>query len=474
MRVRDKVRMALRNIVAGRQMAGKIVFGMMFVFVLLLCSLISIQSFIAYTDEFNDKHSADCYYYEEIEIGDISTVRIVSLVEYSLKEKVRHHAEETSVLCTIHPIWKEEELTAGSVGLSLDDSVYPYVGSFIFNRKPYQNIYGETAPIEMALYQEGISGFPNKLMGRYKEDPLLGNYPEISGEIMLDTHILEAYGIEAGEELLGKKVTIYDLETKEVLLEDYILAGILEADFLSVRESLTADDYHLEHIYVNLFEEDRNRFVVSKGSIRYYFNDFAEYVKYCEGRDHILRLDMSQVYVPEYNGVKLTEKGIEYCLLYWIMHGVGKLLALIAAGVGIIVTFSVFYIIEFYRNRNDCYFAMLEAIGMERRDRVTIFTVEICFMMLAATGLSIYLSILFLMCMNFFTTQALDFHIVLDVKVSLLAIALGWVYFFVCMGIFMGRGGLSREITTRDKVKGGGANDKFTKGTKDSRTSGNS
>ena len=214
MGVKDKVRIALRNMKAGRQMAGKIVFGMMFIFVLLLCSLMSIQSFIVYTDEFNDKHSADCYYYEELESGEISDARIISLIEYSRKEKERHHAGEVSVLCTIQPIWKEEELTAGNVGLSLDNSVYPYVGDFIFNRKPYQSIYGETAPIEMALYQEGISGFPDKLTRRYKEEFLLGSYPEIPGEIMLDTHILETYGIEAWEELLGKEVSIYDLKTE--------------------------------------------------------------------------------------------------------------------------------------------------------------------------------------------------------------------------------------------------------------------
>lgn len=474
MRAKDRVRIALRNLKAGRQMAGKIVFGIMFVFVLLLCSLMCIQSFIVYTEEFNDKHSADCYYYQEIEGGEVSDAWVVSLKEYSHREKEHYHAGDVSVLCTIRPIYKEKEFTAGSVGLSLDGSIYPYAESFIFNRKPYQNIYGDTAPIEMALYQEGLSIFPEKLTGRYKSNPALGNYPVAPGEIMLDTHILETYGIEAREELLGKKVSIIDLETEEVLVNEYILTGILEADFLSVRESLTADDYHMEHIYVNLRKEDYSQFAVSKGSIRYYFKDFEEYVKQCEWRDSILRLDVLQMYSSEESEIKLTEKGIEYCLLYWIMHGVGKLLGLIAAGVGIIISFSVFYLIEFYRNRNARYFAMLEAIGMERRDRTVIFSVEICFIMFAATGFCIYLSLLFILLMNFFTTQALGFHMVLDVKVSLLAIAAGWIYFFVCLRIIMGKEGLYRLSIAGCKVEDGGTNDKFTDGTKDTETSGNS
>ena len=130
MRAKDRVRIALRNLKAGRQMAGKIVFGIMFVFVLLLCSLMCIQSFIVYTEEFNDKHSADCYYYQEIEGGEVSDAWVVSLKEYSHREKEHYHAGDVSVLCTIRPTYKEKEFTAGSVGLSLDGRIYPYAESF--------------------------------------------------------------------------------------------------------------------------------------------------------------------------------------------------------------------------------------------------------------------------------------------------------------------------------------------------------
>lgn len=443
MGVKDRMRIAFQNLKAGRQMVGKIIFGMTFVLVLLLCSLMSIQSFIVYTSEFNDKHGADCYYYEVIEDREISDTWIVSLTEHSRKEKERYHAGEVSVLCTIRPRWGEEQLEAGQIGLALEDNIYQIGEYSIFNRKPYQNIYGKMAPIEIALFQDGISESADKLTEQYQGAYLLGSYPEKPGEIMLDTHILEAYGIEAKEELLGKKVSIYVLDADEVLLKDYILTGILQADFLAVRESLTADDYHLEHIYANLCKEDRERFIVSRGSIRYYFENFEEYVKNCEKRDYILRLDISQVYSSDNRGIKLTEKGIEYCLLYWIIHSVGKLISLIAVGVGIIITFSIFYLVEFYRSRNTRYFAMLEAIGMEKRDRIKIFSVEMCLMMSMATILSVYLSFLFLTLMNFFTMQALEFHMVLDVKTGLLAIMVGWTYFWMCLRLIMGKDGLS-------------------------------
>lgn len=445
MRVKDRMRIAVQNLKAGRQMVGKIIFGMTFVLVLLLCSLMSIQSFIVYTSEFNDKHGADCYYYELIEDREISDTWIVSLTEHSRKEKERYHAGEVSVLCTIRPRWGEEQLEAGQIGLALEDNIYQIGEYSIFNRKPYQNIYGKMAPIEIALFQVGISEFAEKLTEQYRGAYLLGSYPEKPGEIMLDTHIMEVYGIEAKEELLGKKVSIYVLDADEVLLKDYILTGILQADFLSVRESLTADDYHLEHIYANPCKEDRERFIVSRGSIRYYFENFEEYVKNCEKRDYILRLDISQVYSADNRGIKLTEKGIEYCLLYWIIRSVGKLISLIAVGVGIIITFSIFYLVEFYRSRNTRYFAMLEAIGMEKRDRIKIFSVEMCLIMSMATILSVYLSFLFLTLMNFFTMQALEFHMVLDLKTGLLAIMAGWAYFWICLRLVMGKGRLSRD-----------------------------
>lgn len=156
-----------------------------------------------------------------------------------------------------------------------------------------------------------------------------------------------------------------------------------------------------------------------------------------------MRLDISQVYSADNRGIKLTEKGIEYCLLYWIIHSVGKLISLIAVGVGIIITFSIFYLVEFYRSRNTRYFAMLEAIGMEKRDRIKIFSVEMCLIMSMATILSVYLSFLFLTLMNFFTLQALEFHMVLDVKTGLLAIMVGWAYFWMCLRLIMGKDRLS-------------------------------
>lgn len=444
MSVKDRMLIAFRNLSAGRQMVRKIVFGMMFVFMLLLCFLTVFQSFGAYKKDFNEKHSADCYYYAEFENQELTDIWLADLLKYSRNEQERYQAKEVSVLCTLQLYDRGGVLEAGDTGLVLDGKEYRIADYFVYNRKPYQNIYGESAPIELVLYRAELSVLADKITAQYGADYLLGNYPENPGEIMLDTYILEMYGVEdAGENLLGKQVGIYcvDMDAEEVILKDYVLTGILQADVLSARESLSANDYHLEHVYINPRGEDVGRFTVSRGSIRYYFDDYAEYVKHYEKKDEILKLNLSQVYSSDNAEISLTERGVEYCLLYWIMQNMGRLLSIVAVVIGIIITFSVFYIFQFYRDRNARYLAMLQYIGMEKRDRVWIFSFEMSIMLLMATVLGIYLSALFLLLLNSITLQILNFGVVLDVKAGLAAVLLGWLYFWLCLGIVMRRTG---------------------------------
>ena len=153
--------------------------------------------------------------------------------------------------------------------------------------------------------------------------------------------------------------------------------------------------------------------------------------------DGILSLNISEVYAKEDSKVKLTGKGMEYSLLYWIMDHIGKLFMLIVGVVTLIITFSVCYIFQFYRDRNARYFSMLQNIGMQKRDRTWIFSIEMGAVMLVATVLGIYLSILFLLLFNLLTRQVLDFNIVFDIKTGILAVMLECFYFWLCMRVAM-------------------------------------
>lgn len=436
MDIKDKIRIALRNLAAGKHMVTKIIFGMAFVFMLIFSSLMVVVSFFSYTKEYNQKNIADCYYYVEYENLDIRDTS--GILEYSQKQ--RYYAKEVSMFATIQLCDQVKGLIAGDTKLILGEEEYQIDDFFIFNRKPYQNIYGETAPIELALYEDNMFMLGEQKIFQYGDNFLLGDYPRNPGEIMLDTYILDAYGIQNIEEnLLGQKVSIYFVneQSEEIVLKDYILTGILQERVLSLRESLYTSDYHFEHIYVNLSDEDVERFIISRGSVRYYFGDYAEYVEHYEHKSDLLKLDMSQIEVSNDNVVRLTEKGIMYYLLHWIMSHIGKLLILVAIVIVLVNTISVFYIFQFYRDRNIHYISMLYNIGMTKIDRKWIFSLEIFFIMIVAMVLGFYASTVLISFTNFITRQVIDFNISMDISTSILAMLIGYLYFGVGLWIIM-------------------------------------
>lgn len=440
MRIKDKVTIAFRNLSAGSRMVRKMIFCMTFVMMILFCSLTIIQSYHVYSEEFNQKHAADCYYYTELGNQVITDDTINDLLTQSRTVQERYHASEVSVLCTIQPRSMDMQLEVGNTNLALGDETYQAVNYFLYQRKLYQDIRWESSPFVCALYKKEMSVFTDKITAEYGEGYLLGNYPENPGEIMLDTYLLEVYGVkDIDEYLLGTTVSVCCTEegTEEIVLKDYILTGIFQSNLLSYRESKLTADSHLEHVYVNLRTEDEARFMISSGSVRYYFENYAEYVLNYDNTNNILQLNVSEVYESDDTEMKLTGMGMEYCLLYWIMDHIGKLLLLVAAVIGLIITFSVFYVFQFYRNRNKRYLSMLLNIGMEKKDRRWIFSVEMFAVILAATVLGIYLSAVFLLLFNAVTRQVLNFNVTFDGKTGITAVFACWLYFGLCLRIAM-------------------------------------
>ncbi|MCM1101131.1 MAG: hypothetical protein NC398_07075 [Acetatifactor muris] len=447
MRVADRIQIAFQNIDAGGRAVNRIIFGMTFVIMLIFSCLMIVQSYFAYTKLFNQRNVSDRYYYTEIYDRDVQDITTGALSAYDRDMQERYHAEEMSVLCTLQLRDEDEPLDAGHTGLIVDGTEWQIGSAFQYRNKSYQDIQGSDSPILPALYGRDMDVFAEQITVGYGEKYLWGRYPDNPGEILLDDYILEVYGVldskaeNSREGLLGKKISIYvaDEGQDRIVLNEYLLTGIFRGDLLSARESVTGSDHHLEHIYVNLREDDMDRFVISQGSIRYYFNDYWEYAKHYDQADDILRLNISQADREDGAGVKLTGKGLEYCLLYWLMHHLGLLLMIVTAVIGLVITLSVFYTVRFYRKRNARYLSMLQSIGMERRDRMWISSIEMCYMMFVATLRGVCLSCVFLALFNIITSSALNFRMVLDIRYGAAAIFLSWLYVGICLWFSMGK-----------------------------------
>lgn len=435
---RDRLMIAIRNIIVNKSIVKKMVFGMIFVIMILFCILVVMCSYSEYICEFNEKHIKDCYYYTDIDQQEISETLLDDLRRKAEIEKQKYNAKEYSLLCTLK-ICDNIQMVAGNTQLVIGEEIYEQKEYYVNNREIFQNIRWEHSPIELALYKTDFSVFSDIVVDKYEGNWMKGTYPQEPGEIMMDTHVLDVFGAENYDDLLGKKISIYYLDenNEREILGEYCLTGIFNANILKTRESLVTTDNHMEHIYVNLLPEDETAFNINKGTIRYYFNDYKEYIKNYERIDDILKMNLQKKYATDIQGLQLTGKGMECCILYWILENIGKLLMLVAIGICLIITVSVMYIYQFYREQNSHYIKMLQNIGMQNKDIIWISSLEMLIMIAGATFFAIYLSILFMLIFNAIMQQVLDFQIVFDAKVCIISLLVSWIYFYCCFYITM-------------------------------------
>lgn len=180
---------------------------------------------------------------------------------------------------------------------------------------------------------------------------------------------------------------------------------------------------------MNLRTEDMERFVISNGSMRFYFYDYSEFAKNYKYMDRLIQMNISELKNnDDSSDVILSSLGMEYCLLYWIMNNIGKLLLIVVGIMVLIVTFSVLYIFEFYRNRNSKYISMLQNIGMKQRDRRKLLFTETSVIALMATMLGIYFTVIILMLTNFVTKLVMNFSIHVNVVIEVLTVCFIWAF----------------------------------------------
>lgn len=409
---RDKQRLIFWNLKAGKQLTAKIILGLTFILTLIFCTTFVLYAWISYTGHFNQMYMTDCYYYKPVQQVSLTEASLSELTTDFLQEQEACHAQAASAFLTLKPTVLSDYPKAGNTQLLINGASHEIQEYFLYNRRSYQNIYDAEAPVELALYCKELSVCTDKIASAYGSDYLYGNYPEHPGEIMLDSYILKLYGIsEPYDELLGSTISLYDTDSSagQVLLQDYTLSGILSADLLAARESLSANDPHYEHIYVNLKSEDMSGYTIENGSVRYYFDTYTDYVTNYEHKNLLLERKLSQLLTMDANGLQLTYHGIEYSLLYQMMHTIGRLLLIIVAVLVLVVSLSVSYLLYFYKHRNVKYLSMLGTIGLPKRERHHIYLSELMVMTSVSAAFAIYLSAVFYFLLTYVMRQTLDF-----------------------------------------------------------------
>lgn len=160
MKNRDIFIVAMRNLRAGKEMTRKMVFGMMFVTVLMLSSVSVIQSFYYYTDDYNKNHIADCYFSIMFENSEISEAVLDNYCRQSKVKQQEYNAEETSILCTLGLKDADWNLAAENLGIVIDDKEYS-VENYTFSRVMlHQNIQYGSSEIDKLCTATNYPSFP--------------------------------------------------------------------------------------------------------------------------------------------------------------------------------------------------------------------------------------------------------------------------------------------------------------------------
>ncbi len=402
--------MAVFNLRADKKAVRKIVFGLIVIQVMMTCFVSVLHSYHVYKDDFNKKYKKDCYYYTEAADMTAEAEQVESLLREGQEICRKYSADSTVTICDIMSRDEEVIFSAGNIQIIADGNYHrASCATGIGGAASISdNIKTAASPVDIALYQKGM-----KLVPDFLDDGVTGRYPEGPGEIMLDNYILEIYGFhQPAEELVGKTVSLYYDKGKNgrTLFHQYKLVGIFSSDMLAARESRVPSDLHLEHIYVNMRDEDRKDYRISYSSTRYYLDDYAEYVGNYDAPGDLVRLNLKQVLYGE-GEIQVTAKGMEYCVLYFLMENIGIILLTLGSVIALITLFSILYLFGFFRNRQKKYRMMLTCIGMQKSDQRWVCSLEILLILFESVIGSSYFSAILLMILNYVSTTALGFAI---------------------------------------------------------------
>lgn len=426
MSFRDIWVLAHRNLKAGRKNAVKIVVGIGFALVLVYCFAAVIWFYADYKRDFQTNYRSSCYYYRNIDnatVGDMSNITDSAGGSIGV-----YGASEYSVLVDVAP--SGEEICAGNMEFVVDGSEYAAKFRYSAGREYYQDIETSNSIINLGLYKDNMNVFPACLYdGKFD---VIGTFPSESGQIMIDDYVLGVYGIETEpEHLVGLHISIKNTSCEgKMVCDDYIISGIIKCKEIAKREEKTYHDFHLEHIYINPKPEDESGFITVNGSVRYYFDNYNDFIKNCTYSGEILSMNVTADDFDKWE-YKLTTKGMEISVLNWIMSNVGRLLTILACIVMLVIFFSLIYIVRFYQRRNIRYLDMLWCIGMEKKDRARLFNLEIFIMTAYAMFFAVYLSLIFVMLLRYAADRFLRYEFTVNPVVAVATVMAGSAAAFV-------------------------------------------
>ena len=429
----DIIKTALLNLKAGKRSSIKIIFGLSIAIMLSICIFSVKESFDIYVEEFNEKHIKECYYYMNYD-NKMSEETLNNIRNTATNFLETHNGKEVLTLLDLQCIDMNIPMEYGKTSLVIDENnIYNLSKITTSLQYPYKDVNYALKEVSYGLYIPGINVYRSNM----KNGALItGAYPEKSGEIVLDNYFLELYGLKEPEKLIGKKISIVvsnDGVEKEIF-KDYVLSGILDVKAIDKRETYSFFDCHLEHIFVNPMPEDYERFNVV-GNIRNYFDCYTEYVEEYSEIENLLRLKLAEV--CDNNDVLLTVKGLEFCILYWVMEHIGLLILVILIVVIFILIMSILYVLKFYKDRNLKYYSMLFSIGMNKNDRKRIYSVEMSVVFWLSALIGTYAAIVFLLLFGTITSLTLDFGFVFSIGALIAGIFAVWILFKICSNIVL-------------------------------------
>ena len=377
----DMLTLSIRNIKANKKRVKKIIVGFICVFVIMSCMIAVCFFYADYYNQFERKYASNCYFYSQLEY------------EYP-------NADEVSQFRNIGI--DGQAIIIGDVSIYIDDVCFDEKKYFEFNREKYQTYTNSNSKLDILIYKKEYNIFPKLLYGDSVK--ITGNLPTNSGEIMIDDYLMKVFGVGSSlEELIGKTVTIcYD---KETVISDYVISGILEAYELEKREEDSIHDFHFEHIYINPKSDDA--FQCIGGTKRFYFDNYKKLISNYKYSEQILSLAIDE---DEYENAefKLSEKGMEICVIEWLMKIIGKIFLVLIIIIILVILFSLIYVIQFYLNRNKKYNKMLDVIGMKKKNRIIIFNFEMNILISVSIVIAVYIVCIFMMIFYYVTNKLLS------------------------------------------------------------------
>ncbi|MCR5743746.1 MAG: hypothetical protein K6F92_08545 [Lachnospiraceae bacterium] len=434
MRMMDRLRVARWNLRAGSKMAWKMVFGLSFIFMLVICFTTIYISYVGYVNDYNENHLNDCYMYQSDWDCPVDELDYEAVLTNAAETAAKNNAACFSVMLNFELKSDEEYYEgsdAGHIVLRIDDETYGYVGVKDPISKGYRDL-GKKCSVMYGGYREGFNVFPELVCGK-TDSFLVGEYPSQPGEIMVDRYFLQTYGInDEPQDVIGHKLSIMVEDGQRMVFEDYVISGVFDDEVLGIRETGFWLNCYIQHVYANILEEDEAEFSIYDISSRYYYRDYGEYAQNCRYIEKLLHMEF-EFADASFGELELTQGGMMYCVINQVMQKVGMLILLILGSVSVIIVCSIVYIWYFYRKRGENYQRMLSDIGMRRRDRSAVTGLEIFFILLRATFFGVYFSVIFMLLFATIIRRLMIFTLVLPLLEILVAVAGCWLFIYAIL-----------------------------------------